>query len=175
LRGCEGVRVCGCVGVWAGECLGLEWSDFNGEYLNVTKSISKRKLSPTKTGATRRTYVPIWARSVIGEYSTRFSGGYILQNSLGGFHCDTDRFNARWKRAHSKARIPYRIPYACRHTRAAELLSAGVSPARAAQQLGHSVLMFLNIYSEFIEAYADQDMSDLEGVSNERSYRKEKD
>ena len=62
-------------------------------------------------------------------------------------------FNAAWKKAHDKARIPYRIPYACRHTRAAELLSTGVLSAKAAKQMGHSVAVFLRIYTELIEEY----------------------
>jgi len=60
--------------------------------------------------------------------------------------------------------LAYRIPYCCRHTRAAELLSKGVMPARAAKELGHSVEMFLNVYSEFIEEYSDEDVSLLEGT-----------
>ena len=39
--------------------------------------------------------------------------------------------NAAWKEAHRRARVPYRIPHTCRHTRAAELLSTGVEPAEA--------------------------------------------
>lgn len=152
-------------GLRPGEALALRWEDYDGEYLSVTKSISKRKLGPTKTGATRRVYVPTRVRPDLNGHSTRFAGGYIFTNSFGGPCLDTDILNDAWRLAHSKARIPYRIPYTCRHTRAAELLSQGVSPAKAAQQLGHSVQMFLNIYSEFIEEYANQDMSDLEGVT----------
>lgn len=152
-------------GLRPGEALALEWSDYDGEYLNVTKSISKRRLGPTKTGVTRRVYVPSRVRPALNEHHTRFAGGYIFTNSNDGPCLDTDIFNAAWRKAHTKCRIPYRIPYTCRHTRAAELLSQDVSPARAAQQLGHSVQMFLTIYSEFIEEYADQDMSGLEGVT----------
>ena len=64
--------------------------------------------------------------------------------------------NQSWRKAHEECDIPYRIPYTCRHTRAAEMLSAGILPAVAAAQLGHSMEMFLRVYSEFLESYEDQ-------------------
>ena len=48
----------------------------------------------------------------------------------------------------------YRIPYAARHTRAAELLSMGLLAPDAAVNMGHSTAVFLNTYSEFINEYA---------------------
>ena len=84
----------------------------------------------------------------------RIDSEYFFVNSLGSYYRDTDEFNDAWRDAHKKARVTYRIPYACRHTRAAELLSLGNDPADAAKQMGHSVQMFLTIYSEFIEEYA---------------------
>lgn len=155
-------------GLRPGEALALEWSDYNGEYLNVSKSISKRRLGPTKTGNRRRVYVPGWVRPCLNAHTTRFSGGAIFQNSDGRHCLDTDLFNRAWKMAHTKARIPYRIPYTCRHTRAAELLSVGVHPARAAKELGHSTEMFLRVYSEFIDEYSQEDTSLLEGVAKNR-------
>lgn len=155
----------GC-GLRPGEGLGLQWGDYSGETLLVSKSISKRKLGPTKTSVRRKVYVPTWVRPILGSHTTRFTGGYIFTNTKGGPHLDTDYFNREWRTAHDKSRIPYRIPYACRHTRAAELLSAGVQPAVAAKQLGHSVEMFLRVYSEFIEEYSNQDMSLLEGIGH---------
>jgi integrase len=163
----------GC-GLRPGEALALEWSDYDGEYLNVTKSISKRRMGPTKTGVSRRVYIPAEVRPLLHNHRTRFAGGYIFLNSHRGPCLDSDNFNGEWRQAHLRARIPYRIPYACRHTRAAELLSRGVAPARAAKELGHSVEMFLRIYSEFIEEYADTDMELFESVTAKKLARKEK-
>jgi hypothetical protein len=42
------------------------------------------------------------------------------------------------------------------------LLSQGVPPGKGAEQLGHSVLVFLNTYSEQIEEYSKTDNSLLE-------------
>lgn len=75
-----------------------------------------------------------------------------------------------WRQALSDCRLPDRDPYACRHTRAAELLSTGVNHAEAAAQLGHNVAMFTWLYSEWIEAYAQRkDFSHLEGAKNDES------
>ena len=48
------------------------------------------------------------------------------------------------------------------NTRATELLSDGENPAEAAQHMGHSVQMFLEIYLEFIEEFSDVDNSIME-------------
>lgn len=158
--------VMAATGARPSELLALEWSDWNGERLSITKGIVRHKLEPsTKNYERRKTLVPQWARQTLNEHTTRFKGGHIFQNTLGRFHVDTDDFNDAWKRAHEKARVPYRIPYTLRHTRAAELLSTGSSDyALFAKELGHSLEMFLRTYSEWIEDYAQPDTSVLEGV-----------
>ena len=119
----------------------------------------------TKTNVQRRVYVPLWVRAILNKHTTRFQGEYIFVNSVGGPYLDTDVFNNVWRAAHKKARLPYRVPYVCRHTRAAELLSTGVDPADAAKQLGHSLEMFLRIYSELIEEFCkNRDKSRFEGL-----------
>jgi integrase len=150
-----------------GEALALRWSDYDGEELNINKQITRRRLEhSTKTNVARKVYVPTWVRTILNNHTTRFQGEYIFVNSVGGPYLDTDVFNADWKAVHKKARFQYRVPYACRHTRAAELLSSGVDPAEAAKQLGHSLEMFLRTYSEWIEEYAGKrDKSRFEGVS----------
>lgn len=143
----------GC-GLRPGEALALTWADYDGEELNVSKQIVRRRLvNSTKTSVRRSVYVPEWVRPYLNNHPTRFEGGYIFQNSKGTPHLDTDVFNLAWKKAHkaTKPQTPYRIPYTCRHTRAAELLSMGIDPADAAQQLGHSPEMFLRTYAEFME------------------------
>ena len=155
----------GC-GLRPGEALALQWTDYNGESLSISKQITKRRLeNSTKTSVRRSTYVPAWAQEILNAHTTRFSGEWIFLNSLGRCYLDTDMFNLAWKKAHKKARIPYRIPYTCRHTRASELLSTGVNPADAAMQLGHSMEMFLRTYARWIEEYsADRDLSRFEGA-----------
>lgn len=158
----------GC-GLRPGEALGLLWTDYDGEELDVSKQIVRRRVeATTKTSVRRRVYVPKWARAYLNNHTTRFEGGYIFQTGKGTPHMDTDVFNETWRKAHKLSRIPYRIPYTCRHTRAAELLSTNVQPADAARQLGHSPEMFLRTYAEWIEAFSGKnDKSRFEGFTTE--------
>jgi integrase len=149
-------------GLRPGEAIALEWSDYSGEEISVTKAIVRGSLVSTKTNTARKVYVPNWARSCLDQHVTRFAGKQIFLNTQGNRHCDTNDLNKAWKKAHVKARVPYRIPYTLRHTRAAELLSPGASVPLAAKQLGHSVQMFLNTYSEYMEVYSDEDIRSLD-------------
>jgi len=138
----------------AGEPLGLHWTDYNDGMLHVHQTVVRRKLkATTKTYVARKVVVPEWVKPILENHPTRFEGGPIFVNSRGSFYKDSDKFNQVWRLAHEATGIRYRIPYVCRHTRAAELLSTGVEPVEAAKQLGHSLEMFNRIYSEFIEAY----------------------
>ena len=60
--------------------------------------------------------------------------------------------------------MPYRIPYTLRHTRAAGLLSRGVSIPLAAKPLGHSPAMFLNTHAELTREYSIENMDNLIGT-----------
>ncbi|NCU02273.1 site-specific integrase [Candidatus Macondimonas diazotrophica] len=153
-------------GLRPGEALALQWSDYNGEELFVHRSVVRRRLkATTKTHSARRVVVPTWVRTLLRATPTRFAGGYIFVNTKGRHYRDTDVFNAAWQEAHRRTRIPYRIPYTCRHTRAAELLSTGVEPGDAAKQLGHTVEMFLRTYSEWIEEYQqNRDKARFDGI-----------
>jgi integrase len=151
-------------GLRPGEACALQWADWDGDQLHISKQITRgKKKARTKTFADRRVYVPQWVRPLLLAHSTRFEGGYIFQNQHGQAVRQTRYLNRAWEKAHKAARVRLRVPYVCRHTRAAELLSMGVPAADAAQQMGHSVQMFLNTYSEFIVEYAGrQDFSRFE-------------
>ncbi len=56
-----------------------------------------------------------------------------------------------WMPSLKKLGIRYRGPYNTRHTYATLMLMSGVTPAYAARQLGHSVMMFLRVYSKWID------------------------
>lgn len=149
-----------------GEPLALQWSDYDGEQISITKQITRRRLEKTtKNSIARKVFVPTWVRQILNKHDTRFAGESIFVNSKGRGYLDSDAFNAAWKAAHKRARIPYRIPYVCRHTRASELLSIGIAPADAAKQMGHSYEMFVRIYARFIEEFSgDSDLSRFEGI-----------
>lgn len=157
----------GC-GLRPGEALGLTWSDYKDGHLSVTKQITRRRMEPTtKTYMERNVYVPMWTRGYLDGHTTRFKKGHIFLNTKGGPYLDTDVFNGAWSAAHSALKIPYKIPYVCRHTRAAEMLSTGVDPAEAAKQMGHSLEMFFRTYAEWIAEYSEnKDLSRFEGSTD---------
>lgn len=156
-------------GLRPGEALALRWQDYDGEtvFVGATHTRNKRK-SATKTGVSRRVYVPTWVRPRLDSHPTRFKGEAIFTNAMGGHLTDTKRMNPLWREALKQCRLPDCDPYACRHTRASELLSIGVNPAEAAEQLGHNVAMFTWLYSRWIEELSGRaDWGHLEGKTDE--------
>ncbi len=157
-------------GMRPGEILALDWSDYDGIRIDVSKQIVRGRLIPTtKTSVSRRLVVPLWVRPILDAHVTRFAGKAIFTNQDGSRRLGYKDMNRAWRKAHTKARVPYRIPYTLRHTRAAELLSSGTMPARAAKELGHSLRVFLDIYSELMDEYSDEDLSLLEGPPSKSS------
>lgn len=146
-------------GMRPGEVLALKWEDFDGKELRVNKAIVRRRVTDTKTHEARRVHCTVPLRTALSGHHRRFAGGYVFRNSFNRCHLDTDEFNAAWKVALAAARVPYRIPYTCRHTRAAEMLMTGVEPAYAARQLGHSLEMFFRTYAEWIRGVKDAEQA----------------
>jgi integrase len=153
----------GC-GFRPGEIMGLLRNDFDGQEWHVHQQIVRGlRVESTKTGHRRKVYIPLWVRQVMKSMPARIDSPYFFVNEDGGFFKDTRRFNRAWKKAHDKKQIRYRIPYCCRHTRAAELLSKGTLPGKCAQQLGHSLAVFYNTYAEMIDEYQiDRDLEQFE-------------
>ena len=150
------------------ELIALKWSDFDGEYLTIQRCLSNYEIKETtKTGRSRRVFVPTWARSELLNAPSRFGKNWIFPNTQNNNLVKPEVFNEEWARIHAELEIPYgkasnRTPYTCRHTRAAELLTNGVPPAKGAEQLGNSVQVFLATYAEWIEEYSGLDNSLLE-------------
>ncbi|SUY78121.1 Site-specific recombinase XerD [Comamonas testosteroni] len=68
--------------------------------------------------------------------------------------------------------IRYRPPNHMRHTYATMLLMAGATPAYAAKQMGHSVEMFLNVYSKWLDdGQGDIEQAKLESFIGQNSPR----
>lgn len=160
-------------GLRPGEALGLDIPDFNGEYLNVeTQRAEGEEKAHTKTGERREVYVPEWVRPRLKDHVRFRESGAFFLGQRGSALRDTKRLNKVWQKAHDKALLRYRVPYVCRHTRAAELLSRGMDSAVAARELGHSIPMFLENYSELIDGYRldaeRRDMTKYESVPPKR-------
>lgn len=157
-------RVLLSIGPRPGEALGIDCEDYDGEFIRIWKQRSESKeVAHTKTGRERTVYVPTWARPHLDSLKGHRQSGPLFLGMKGASLMYRKYLNEMWQEAHKRAGLDYRVPYTCRHTRAAELLSQGVSPAEAAYELGHSTDMFLNKYSEFIEEYrGERDKSGFE-------------
>lgn len=75
-----------------------------------------------------------------------------------------------WRPTLKRLGVRYRSPYETRHTYATMMLMAGVAPAYAAKQLGHSIEMFLRTYSKWIDGGQNAvEMSKLESLITTQS------
>ncbi len=77
---------------------------------------------------------------------------------------NTQAFSRRvWGRLLKLTSVPHRRPYNVRHTRATEMLTAGLNPAFSARQLGHDVNVYLTVYATWISGADDAlEMAKLE-------------
>jgi integrase len=148
-------------GMRPSEILALKWEDYDGESIHVSKSIVWRKIkSCTKNHEVREVHVSSVLKKALGQHTTQLQKSYIFLNSNNDPCLDTELLNSEWKAALSWARVRYRIPYTCRHTRTAEMLAGGVQPAFAAAQLGHNLEMFYRTYSKWVHELRDNEQKD---------------
>jgi integrase len=148
-------------GMRTGEILGLMWEDWSGDTINLVRSVVRRRVSSLKTYSVRSVHVSPVLRSALTGHPARFRGGYMFTTKSGGHNLDDDKYRNAWHKALKDARVTYRRPYTCRHTRASEMLMAGIEPAFAARQLGHSIQMFLTVYADWIDGVKDTQQKDL--------------
>ena len=151
-------------GMRPGELLGLEYSDLDLKERKVRahqQTGRRRRSASTKTHMRRTVTIPAWAILFISNLPSQCKYGHVFLNNLGTKCLYTGLFNQTWnamlddpkfRRDHS---IRKRRPYTCRHSRAAELLTMGVRPAKATRQLGHSLEIFFGRYATYIESASD--------------------
>lgn len=78
-----------------------------------------------------------------------------------------------WRPCLKRLGIRYRSPYETRHTYATMMLMAGMAPAFAARQMGHSIEQFLRIYSKWIDGGRNEvEMGKLETMLGGSSSQK---
>lgn len=140
-------------GMRPSEILALNRHDIQGDYARVEKGMVYGELQrSTKNYLVRDVYLEPHVQTALKRQMLRHTGERIFQwtQEVTPHH--------HYRRAMSKARLRYRAPYKCRHTRAAELLTKGVKPAWAAKQLGHTLKMFFERYASWID---DDDSSEI--------------
>ena len=148
-------------GMRTGEILGLKWEDITKDTITLTRAMVRRRISDLKTSKVRSVFISPRLSKILQNHPRRFAGGFVFRNQFDNPCLDADNFNNAWKKALKQCRMTYRRAYICRHTRASEMLMAGVEPAFAAKQLGHTTEMFLNTYADWISGVKDRDQVNL--------------
>lgn len=142
-------------GARPGEALALHWDDYDGQrvHIHATCSQGKRK-EMTKTGESRRVYVPEWVRPRIEALPSRFAGESMFVGNHGKPLLKKNNLNKVWRDALKVCGFEHQDPYVCRHSRAAELLTMGKATlSECAYQMGHTVQVFEDVYAKFIEEF----------------------
>lgn len=99
-----------------------------------------------------RTQLGSLAGDVMSQAAPKDSQTVLVDQTHGEPWADDKRFrNPFWVPMLRALGIRYRPPHNMRHTYATMLLMAGATPAYAAKQMGHSVEMFLNVYSKWLD------------------------
>lgn len=157
-------------GLRTSELFGLRWSSVDakaGTMLIHQARVAGVEEDTTKTGKTREVRLDARALAALQRQKARtFVGGsHIFPDPFTGKPwANTQAFSRRvWVPLMKAAGVTYRRPYNIRHTRATEMLMAGVTPAFAARQLGHDVKVFLTDYAKWLPGSQDDaEMAKLE-------------
>lgn len=160
-------------GLRKGELNAMLWSDYDGESLNVTKSIAQKvgyEITPPKNKASyRRIKIPPKAIKVLDRYrdflkkNTRYSENLYL---CGGFKPISDSTMENYNTFYAKkAGLPHRRIHDFRHSHATLLINAGVNIMEVSRRLGHSdVKMTWNTYSHLYPSTEDTAIDALESA-----------
>lgn len=140
-------------GMRAGEVLALNVNDFHYETktLIVNKQFSKNELKATKTDTSnRKVYIFQELADVIEDYKKEVKGEILFSNETGGY-MNLRNFGERyWKRLKEIAGITDRLRiHDLRGSYIDMLLSSGLSPKFAQNQVGHSKTQTtLDVYAQ---------------------------
>lgn len=157
-------------GLRTSELFGLKWDSIDmvaGTALVHEARVAGVEEDSTKNRRTRE--VRLDGRAMVGlqrqKALTFMAGAHAFVDPFTGAPwANTQAFSRRvWVPLLKAASVTYRRPYNIRHTRATEMLMAGVNPAFAAKQMGHDVNVFLGIYAKWLPGSQDDaEMAKLE-------------
>ena len=155
-------------GLRTSELFGLRWADVGVGAITVRGArVAGVEKASTKTNKAREVRLDAIAVAALVRQKehTYLSGALVFVDPFTGrAWANTQAFSRRvWVPLLRRVAVPYRRPYTIRHTRATEMLMAGVRPAFGARQLGHDVKVFLDVYSTWLPGSQDDDeMAKLE-------------
>lgn len=143
-------------GLRPSEQIALRWDnvDLRAGTVLVDTARTRYEDKGTKTGDERTVELNSRARAALERQRklTQLAGGHVFPDVDGSGFNDTDGpLDAWWKAVMRVSGIRYRDARQSRHTYATLCLHAGLTPAWAAKQLGHSVEMFYRVYSLWID------------------------
>ncbi len=136
--------------------LPVENIDFDGRVARVNQARSRGRLELlTKTNEDREVYLNDRALTAMRRTRARndIETGELFRNPNSSKPIITGSTQWDiWRSTLTILKIRHRRMYNTRHTYATLLLEQGVEPAYAAQQLGHSVKMFFEVYARWINS-----------------------
>lgn len=161
-------------GLRTSELFGLRWSDIDitaGTALIRGALVAGVEKNSTKTNKTREVKLDARAQATLQRQKeiTFMAGANVFTDPFTGKPwANTQAFSRRvWVPLLKLKGVPYRRPYNIRHTRATEMLMAGINPAFSARQLGHDVNVYLTVYAKWISgADDDTEMAKLDYSQN---------
>jgi integrase len=126
--------------------------------LTIDRAVNKGVLGPTKTGRTRRPFLPTYLANELVEYiRTELPGGFIDTDALvfpsnKGTMLDLHNWRQRaWAKAIKQAGVPDANPYDLRHSFCTNAVAAGVDLASVAEAAGHSIEVLARVYVHYNE------------------------
>jgi len=143
-------------GMRPSEQIALRWSkvDLHAGTALVDEALTRGKVKGTKTADIRDIELTSRAWQVLERQRavTQLAGGLVfVGDDDEGFTSTDEPLRRWWKPAMKLSGLRQRDARQTRHTFATVCLMAGITPAWAARQLGHSVEMFYRVYSRWID------------------------
>ena len=130
------------------EIIGLRKKDFSEDFSTVVISESLARTSygkgdrirkSTKTNTIRTLKIETELADRLCQISHGLETDDLIFKSAHGKPIDDRNYLKRvWKPTLLSLELPYRVPYACRHTMASRALESGLSPIAVAHMMGHS-------------------------------------
>jgi len=148
------------VGCRPGEAAGLKWKHISKDYKSIWigESVSRGERSSTKTNKARTIYLSPKIQELLKKrYSDHnledlvFPTDQRSEKSTNGQEINDQYFRESiWTNVLNLVGIPYKKPYATRHTAISHNLSQGIDPFFVARQAGHDYQMMIKHYASYI-------------------------
>lgn len=141
-------------GMRLGELVSLHWSDYDGRYIHVRRTVSNKVISMfTKTDTSRRDIIlPDSVVALLNEMRQKNKSNPLVFPSRSGVALRYNSIYATWKRILHEAGVEYRNFHVLRHTHASQLIAMGIPITEVSKRLGHkTVETTMSTYSHAIK------------------------